>query len=336
MSKSYGALHALGDALQGGGKYLGVYSLEKLRSERLAQARAEDVADRDYKEAADRSKLLEQRGYDEEQRPMIAAEKVESAVDQSGQLLEQQHAFDADNVSFKQTIKGVNADGKDVFYKQHSDGTLEETDVGVSYSSDTLGSEYKDINTIRKEVNTEANRLGLLKSKESVSKMATAYQGENAMSDAAMIFYFMKTLDPISVVRESEFKTVQDARAFMADNPDSVLTERIPSSLKQFIQSYEGEGTLLQEQRNQMFDLSIDAYNSKVDEAKLITKTYDGIAQRRGYNRQDLGLERFDVTRVTRDELLGEGKATDSPVEATAPSIADDPAYQQALDLYND
>jgi len=62
----------------------------------------------------------------------------------------------------------------------------------------------------------------------------------------ALVFNFMKVLDPGSVVRESEFKTAEQARGTLTRLQNDGV--QVPSFLIQGIQRIEGEGSLLPEQ----------------------------------------------------------------------------------------
>lgn len=73
----------------------------------------------------------------------------------------------------------------------------------------------------------------------------------NATPAAALslVFNYMKMLDPASVVRESEFKTAAEARAWMSQEFNADGSSRsVPSFVTSFINQFEGEGFLIKEQ----------------------------------------------------------------------------------------
>ena len=73
----------------------------------------------------------------------------------------------------------------------------------------------------------------------------------NATPAAALslVFNYMKMLDPASVVRESEFKTAAEARAWMSQEFNADGSSRIiPSAVASFIDQFEGKGFLIKEQ----------------------------------------------------------------------------------------
>lgn len=325
----YNAFQALGDMAKSGGSYYSVLAQEQLRSQRLAEARAAEESSYQRGRADKKADLVESRAFETAEEKRRRGEAVEdrdannqAKLEHDLALNEAKTKYAKDNPKHENVIKGVNAAGEDVFYKQNSNGDLEETDVGVSYAGDSVGAEWKNKTSVRKELSGVIKDSGLEDIKVGLDKMVNAYKGENSMSDAAMIFYFMKTLDPDSVVRESEFQTVKDARAFMSENPET--GERMPSWLKQTMQSWNGEGSLLPEQREQMLDESINAYNSTVSRADSVINSFRTNAERRGWNDNDIGLDRFKHSQVSRETLFPD---KDKPVQGGGGR----PAHIQAI-----
>lgn len=322
-------LRALGEMSKHGGNYFGQIHVEGMRQKRLQEAQVE--AERIYqRNRVDKQADLESsRSYAEERQDTAREYAVEdrdanneASLNQKRSLLEAEAEFKKQNPDFEKVIKGTNSEGKPVHYKVYSDGRMEETDIGVAPTGDPITADWKLKDVNRRELNGQTKDIKIQDAKEALDKMAHAYNGENAISDAAMIFYFMKTLDPTSVVRESEFRTVAEARGFMTEYEKS--GKRIPAFLGQFMQRMDTGALLLPEQREQIVDESISAYNSKVSVLENITSTYDSLASNRGWDRESLGLQRWDAFKATNKEsLLGNGSSKSSSVTSGGNHPAD-------------
>lgn len=95
--------------------------------------------------------------------------------------------------------------------------------------------------------------------------------GGGGISDAALIIGYMKTLDPTSVVRESEFATIQNATG---------LDERLRSYIKRTVQG----DKLTPEQRSDILQ-SAKAYAEQASQRITAeTKTQQDIARQYGYD----------------------------------------------------
>lgn len=306
-------LRALAVMAKEGGNYFRHLSVEANRTKRIKEARAEAERVRREGWAHDAEVRAEQRkirqadaetAFDR-QKELIGL-RQESQLDTHTQKLQATKDFNDANPTHKGLRKGVNEAGEDVWYREDSRGQLEETDVGVSYAGDPVMAQYKQIDSMRKEVNAEVNKSGYHDLKQSMGKMVDAYRRGNHMSDTAMVFYFLKTLDPQSVARESEVASVEGARAWFTENPKTAAM--IPAPLQQAIQSFHGEGKLLPEQRKQILDLTLAAYNNKMDSMDSLKSSYGNIADGRKWNQSDIGLDRIDTSRVTLESLKPDGQ----------------------------
>jgi hypothetical protein len=83
-------------------------------------------------------------------------------------------------------------------------------------------------------------------------------------ADIALVFYFMKALDPRSVVRESEFKTAKEAAAAItrSQQDGSLSNITLMETLKNQLL---GKGFLPEETKQAMMELSESAYSSAYD-----------------------------------------------------------------------
>ena len=93
----------------------------------------------------------------------------------------------------------------------------------------------------------------------------------SAVSDHALIFAYMKTQDPESVVRESEFDIAQSLGS---------LPQRLQASAEKVIR---GE-RLTEEQRKDFVESSRVIYKSAADEYKRIRERYESLTKAYGYD----------------------------------------------------
>lgn len=99
----------------------------------------------------------------------------------------------------------------------------------------------KQVNVLRKEADAQLKDFRAVEQAHGRIKAI----GNNATpaSDLALIFNYMKMLDPGSVVRESEFKTAEDAKAWLVKQEDSGVV--VPAPISNAIRRAT-EGTILE------------------------------------------------------------------------------------------
>jgi len=156
-----------------------------------------------------------------------------------------------------------------------------------------MGLDYKDVlgqgkEGAKAEMDLRKELAGTEASKN-VSQVAIAFDRINAVAekpsaagDLALIFNYMKMLDPGSVVRESEFATAAAARAWMSKTEQSGIA--IPGIVKQAIQKIETGQMLLPEQREDFIDQAGRLYNSAVKQYEPEYERYSSLAKSYGYD----------------------------------------------------
>lgn len=265
------AIAALGEMAKGGGSYFGAVNAQKVKAERLAEARAERRAER-----------KEDREYAELQYQQRRGDRVEDAVAQQEAL----DTYESENPTYKGLVKA--ADGQ--YYRESSNGELTET--GLEFDrNEGVPVASRMTRDLRKDLAQEMKAIKYLDAKEAITKMRNAVDSGNHMSDTAMIFYFMKTLDPTSVVRESEFRTVKDARAFLTRAEEDGIP--VPTRVVQLIQSLEGKGFLTPEMRQQILHESEGAFASKQKNADAIARSYRVSAEKYQLDPIEVGFHKY-------------------------------------------
>lgn len=116
-------------------------------------------------------------------------------------------------------LKGYTPPKRDTVLAKPGD-TLLDTQTGDTVTSVAPKPDEKDVtsqvNTLRSTINT--NLSDFRKVEDSFKRIQSVAKNPSAAGDLALIFNYMKLLDPGSVVRESEFATAQNA----AGVPDRV------------------------------------------------------------------------------------------------------------------
>lgn len=140
------------------------------------------------------------------------------------------------------------------------------------YNAQISGNNFSDVAKNSREAQSELRKewVALQETKDfqsisrSLDTLISASEKPSGPADLAMIFSFMKMLDPGSVVRESEYRTAADARSTLT-RVESSLNEKgifIPSAIVQMIEKMKSGATLLPEQRAQMVEIAKDQYLS--------------------------------------------------------------------------
>lgn len=149
-------------------------------------------------------------------------------------------------------------------------------------------SKSKGEDILRKEYNNE---------KKEFEKVFNAYdridsisQGEpSAAGDLSLIFNFMKMLDPGSVVRESEFRNAEQAKAWLSKSDDAGVV--IPSSVRTAIQKADpGQkgAFLLPQQRGDFVGRALELRGAATSGLGRIDSRYIGIAENRGLDQKNI------------------------------------------------
>jgi Spy/CpxP family protein refolding chaperone len=102
---------------------------------------------------------------------------------------------------------------------------------------------------------------------------------QNPYDDQALIFSFMKVLDPGSVVREGEFKTAQN---------NSSLLNSIGANWQN---AMTGTGMLLPEQRQKILDSMNNLYKQKMSQYSDLTNQYASAGAKLGFDDPSLFLD---------------------------------------------
>jgi hypothetical protein len=286
---NWAAIGALGTAAQGAGNYFGQVNAQKVKDERLAQARGEFIADRDHQDKRADQKVIDDREFQANQK-VIDAETTRDLRASNKQL---DHDFGVANP----TDVGSPIKGKDGnFYQKDSNGDLR--DLGVDWDpGEGVPQELKIAQKMRKDIQDVDKRIGYSEAKLGYNKLVWASKQENAISDHGMVFYTMKALDPGSTVREGEFKSLQEAREWFADYGAQPGNEgwSLPAPIASMLQKSQGKGVLLPEQRKQMVELAANGFRAIEDDFKNRMSPFEAQINAHRIPRDQTGIDSFDI-----------------------------------------
>ena len=151
---------------------------------------------------------------------------------------------------------------------------------------------FGDETTLRKEFESQIKNY--VEIKESIQRIKYSYHNPSPAGDIAIVFNYMKILDPTSTVREGEFATARNA----GNIPDQTrgMYNRLIA----------GEGGMSDKLRKDFMTSAEGLYNKQYDSFKTSKKQYNAIAERRGLNPENvtIGYEPVEVP----DEVLDQAK----------------------------
>ena len=130
---------------------------------------------------------------------------------------------------------------------------------------------FKDVQALRKEFTGLSRIKNFSDVTEAYTRIIKSAKDPSAAGDLALIFNYMKVLDPASVVRESEFAAAAKAGG---------LGPRIQAAVEQI-----EKGTrLAPEQRADFVNRATQLYQGAEEQARPIYQTYEEIATARGFD----------------------------------------------------
>ena len=117
---------------------------------------------------------------------------------------------------------------------------------------------------------------------ESFARIQASAEDPSAAGDLALIFNYMKMLDPASVVRESEFRTAEQARAWLSKSEKTGIT--IPGFIARTIQKMRTGEKLLPEQRGDFVNRAAMLFDRQFKQHRERVNQYTDIAKRNKLN----------------------------------------------------
>lgn len=271
--------------------------------------------------------------------PELAEKKIQSIFEQGGNLLK--------TVGGAEAVRYINENtGSDFKYKGSPQAGFHEVDTGdkvfvlndagetikefakgtTSGSKDDIASDkakFAKAKDIRAEIDKASKTFN--DTKNAFGRVQAVTKTPSAAGDLALIFNFMKMLDPGSVVRESEFATAEQARAWMAKTDEG--KHPIPAFVKQGIQKLSTGQKLLPDQRTDFLSQSSNIFKELKGRHSQTIDNYVSLGERFGLERGDIVVERGSVNSNKGENKPGE------EIEVQEGSIVSNPETGESLIL---
>lgn len=160
----------------------------------------------------------------------------------------------------------------------------QQIDASVAANKNLGVEEFKDLRKAEADMRKEFNTLDATKDfgevRTAFLKVKTAAENPSAAGDLALVFNYMKILDPGSVVREGEFQTAADATSWLQRSEDDGIA--IPLPIAKAIRKLE-DGTLLTpDQRKDFLSTARNTASAQFKPAKEALERYKGLAVNSG------------------------------------------------------
>jgi len=175
--------------------------------------------------------------------------------------------------------EGINRAGKRAYITEWSkipakeEGTRRTTVAKIEEESNTPQGKFEDATELRKEFNNQSKTFNDVR--DSYNKIVASGKNSSAAGDLALLFNYMKILDPGSVVRESEFANAASTGAF---------GDRMQALVQKIIK---GE-RLNENMRKDFLDRAKMLYDEQVQVQQGRINKYTNIAQKRGLSVEDV------------------------------------------------
>jgi hypothetical protein len=198
----------------------------------------------------------------------------------------------------------------------------------ASVESDRLkevANKKKTASSLRKEFSKETNSVGFLNAQKSYDTAIKA--PKTGAGDLTIIYSYIKSLDPTSVVREGEINLTKAAESV----PNNILTA--------YQRAKEGK-VMSDELRGEMIDNLAMMYNERAEKQKELNALYSGLAVDQGVEPNDIigkvgeiktlklkNQNKINKEPESREELLGNmlfgfGKSIAQPFVTTGKNIS--------------
>lgn len=168
--------------------------------------------------------------------------------------------------------------------------------AGIMAGQRSDGAGRKEVTDLRKEITSRPEIAKYRKASAELSSLKELAKESSGASDMALVFAFMKAMDPESVVRESEY-----ASAAATGKPD----ERMMG----LVSKWWTGGPLSRGQRQAFIKAAQAAQSGHKSAYERATKTYKRVAAKHDYDLTELGLDDEDTAGPLGDDERAELEA---------------------------
>jgi hypothetical protein len=207
---------------------------------------------------------------------------------------------------------GYHALGEDGEVRELIPAQTKNLDLNVASAAHTIRTEFLGQEPVKTFATTQKNAFAL---KDMVDRAKSGGAGvATGANDIAIVYNFFKTIDPTSVVRESEFGSV-------AQNMG------LPASVVSAFQKVSGGGFLPNETRDELVRIANTYLDKQYDDVKNLNETYKSIASQSGIDPKLVDIDLRSPAFKTRQTQEQETKAALS--ESKKQSEEKDPIIAQ-------
>ena len=210
---------------------------------------------------------------------------------------------------------GIDENNQSVFIPPPQNKLTSAQAKALEISPEQEADVFKREQGLRKEFT--ALSKDFIKVRDAHTRVLESSKDPSAAGDLALIFNYMKVLDPGSVVRESEFATAEGAQAAIGD----IEAEGgiVPNFVKRAVQKAVVGTRLLPEQRNDFVDRSTRLFKGQLKNQKELERRFTGVSKRSEANPENVVLQfRLSGSTIPIEELTAEDlqSMTDEELQA--------------------
>ena len=125
----------------------------------------------------------------------------------------------------------------------------------------------------------DKNTKDIIQIDDAFGRIRASATDPSPAGDLAIVFNFMKMRDPCAVVRESEFQTAAQAKAWLAST-DAEGEYQIPNFVRTIIQQATEGTILLPEQRVDFIDRAARLYSPQLQKYEMVLKDFTNKANK--------------------------------------------------------
>jgi hypothetical protein len=189
---------------------------------------------------------------------------------------------------------GYHALGEDGEVRELIPAQTKNLDPNMASAAHTIRTEFLGQEPVKTFATTQKNAFAL---KDMVDRAKSGGAGvATGANDIAIVYNFFKTIDPTSVVRESEFGSV-------AQNMG------LPASVVSAFQKVSGGGFLPNETRDELVRIANTYLDKQYDDVKNLNETYKSIASQSGIDPKLVDIDLRSPAFKTRQTQEQETKA---------------------------
>ena len=164
-------------------------------------------------------------------------------------------------------------------------------------NKDNTGLNFTQESGLRKEFSKASGDF--IKVRDAHTRILKSAENPSPAGDLALVFNFMKVLDPGSTVREGEFQTAASAKAAIGEAEER--GDNVPNFVKTAINRLTKGTILLPAQRKDFLSRSDALFNGQLSNQTELENIFTGISERNGLNPANTVLQ-FRLPQNNADE----------------------------------